>query len=125
MQRLIFGLAVLGLLISTSLQAQSEQSPDAFALRYIGSNFQWPLEQVDALNLNDFERGLEFEYFRYLNDAFDLSIPLRLASGNLPQTADGTVTRESGNMARLKTAAAPMPTATATASWMRRITAPM
>lgn len=89
---------MMGVLFSMSLQAQSEENPHAVAFRYIGSNYQWPLDQVDALNLNDFNMGLEFEYLRYLNNAFDLSFPLRLASGHLPLTADGTKVREAGNL---------------------------
>lgn len=98
MLRLTLSLLLVCFLTSSSVFAQSQEAPDAFAFRYITSNYQWPLDQVDALSLDDFDGGLEFEYFRYLSDAFDLSFPLRIASAQLPLTADGASTRQAVNM---------------------------
>ena len=65
MHRLFIGLLLLSVLGSTPLQAQSEGAPDAFAFRYIGNDFLWPLDAVDDLDLGHFTSGIEFEYFRH------------------------------------------------------------
>lgn len=98
MQRLLLSLLILACCATTSLQAQTADSPDAYAFRYIGTNFLWPLDNV-GLNTDDFRSGLEFEYFRRLDDAFDISFPLRLGAANLPLVPDGSSIRRSANMA--------------------------
>ncbi len=98
MKKLLLSLLLLGAIFNTSLQAQTEDSPDAYAFRYIGSNFLWPLDNV-GLDMGDFRSGLEFEYFRRLDDAFDISFPLRLGGANHPLVADGSSIRRSANMA--------------------------
>ena len=98
MLRIIFSLVVVSLLSFTSLTAQTEGAPDAFSIRYIGSNHQWPLELVDDFSRDDFIGGIEFEYFRYLSDVFDVSFPLRLAGAKHPLVADGSSTRDAFNI---------------------------
>lgn len=98
MLRILFSLVVVSLLSFTSLQAQTKEAPDAISVRYIATNHQWPLELVDDLSLDDFYGGIEYEYFRYLNEYFDLSIPLRLAGANHPQVADGSANRRAYNI---------------------------
>lgn len=98
MFRLLFTLLFVGMLSIPMLQAQTAGAPDAWAFRYIGSNYQWPLDQVDDFSYDDFGKGLEFEYFRYLNDYFDVSFPLRLQSADLPLAADGSNNRQGFNM---------------------------
>ncbi len=97
MFRLLFTLLFVGMLSIPMLQAQSEGAPDAWAFRYIGSNYQWPLDQVDDFSYDDFGQGLEFEYFRYLNDYFDVSFPFRLQSADLPANQFGTGNRQAFN----------------------------
>jgi len=97
MQKLLLSLLLLGAVFNTSLQAQTADSPDAFAFRYIGTNFLWPLDNVD-LNMDDFRSSLEFEYFRRLDNTFDISFPLRLGGANLPLNANGSSIRQSANM---------------------------
>ena len=43
--------------------------------------------------MEDYGYGLEFEYFRYLSDAFDLSIPVRINSAQVPLDDLGSATR--------------------------------
>lgn len=98
MMRLFFGLVLASVLFTSSLHAQSAQNPDGFAFRYIGSNFLWPLDRVAAFDFDDYRQGLEFEYYRYLSDAFDLSFPLRLASGILPLNSSASRTKDAGSL---------------------------
>ena len=93
-----YSLFMVSLFFGTSLNAQSEANPEAFAFRYIGSSFVAPLDFSHGTSLDDYRGGLEFEYFRFLNDAFDLSVPIRLATARHPQVSDGSVTKESVNM---------------------------
>lgn len=83
---------------STTLLSQTDEGPEAFAFRYIGTNYHWPLDQGTGLNTSDFTSGLEFEYFRRLDDLFELSFPLRLAAAQLPMVPDGSSTRQTVNM---------------------------
>ncbi len=94
MFRLFFSLGITSLLAITPLQAQSEGAPDAFSVRYVGSNFLWPLENVDDLSIDDFRGGLEFEYIRYLNDIFDVSFPLRMVGSLHPSNSFGIGNRD-------------------------------
>ena len=98
MVRLFFSLMVASLFTITTLQAQTEGAPNAFAVHAIGTNFLWPLENVDDFSRDDFQGGLEFEYFRYLNDVFDVSFPLRIAGGIHPSNSFGIDNRESVDM---------------------------
>lgn len=70
-----------------TISAQSQ--PGAFAFRYVAPNYQWPLENVDNLNFDDFGKGLEIEYYHPLSDLLELSFPLRLNSTALPRDASG------------------------------------
>lgn len=97
MFRLLFTFLFMGMLSLPMLQAQNQGAPDAWAFRYIGSNYQWPLDQVDDFSYDDFGQGLEFEYFRYLNDYFDVSFPFRLQSADLPSNQFGTNNRQAFN----------------------------
>lgn len=97
MSRIFLSLVFL-LLLSVSISAQTQDAPHAFAVRYIGSNFHYPLEQVDDLSRDDFAGGIEFEYFRQLSNSFDLSFPLRLAGAKHPLNADGSSTRDAFNV---------------------------
>lgn len=90
-------LMMVSVLFGTCLQAQSQSEPDAYSFRYIGTNFLAPLDGI-GMELEDFGPGLEFEYFRYLSNALDLSIPFRLASGKLPQNFSGTPVRQGANL---------------------------
>ncbi|MCB0638069.1 MAG: OmpA family protein [Lewinella sp.] len=99
MLRILVSLMVVSLLAITSLQAQSQGAPDAFAFRYITNNHQWPLDNGGGFDVEDFKvGGLEFEYFRYLSDYFDLSFPLRFTAAQHPQDALGATTRQSFNI---------------------------
>ncbi|MEL6275281.1 MAG: hypothetical protein AAFU03_09290, partial [Bacteroidota bacterium] len=90
--------SLLGIFLSTSyLAGQSEGDPEAYAIRLIGSNHLWPLENVDDISLDDFKPGLEFEYFRYLNDLLDLSIPFRFSSTSWSDIDDGSAARRGSN----------------------------
>jgi outer membrane protein OmpA-like peptidoglycan-associated protein len=97
MLRLIFSLLITSVLFSTSLGAQTAENPEAWAFRYVSSNFQWPLDNNSGLARDDFNGGLQFEYFRFLNDNFDVSFPLRIASAQHPQDAAGSRTRQAVN----------------------------
>lgn len=97
MLRLFFSLLITSVLFSTSLGAQTAENPEAWAFRYVSSNFQWPLDNNSGLARNDFNGGLQFEYFRFLNDNFDVSFPLRIASAQHPQDAAGSRTRQAVN----------------------------
>lgn len=100
MHRLILRLlfVVVSTFSITLLQAQSEEGPDAFAFRYLESNYHWPLSQGTGLNSGDFTSGLEFEYFRRLDETFDISFPIRLAAAELPLVPDGSSVRETVNL---------------------------
>ncbi len=100
MQRLISGLLMVGALIlfSLSLQAQTAEGKEAVSFRYIESNYHWPLDMGTGLNRSDFTSGLEFAYHRFLDDRFDLSVPLRLAAAQLPLVPDGSSIRQTVNM---------------------------
>lgn len=88
---------MLCLLFSASMNAQSKENPDAVAVRFVANNFIWPLDNR-GFAMNDFSGGLEFEYFRYLNDALDLSVPLRLAAARHPLDANATNIERTVNM---------------------------
>ncbi len=96
MLKFLLSQIMLVVLICTSLQAQNETAPNAFAFRHITNNYELPLDNFGLSDLDNFGRGLEFEYFRYLNNSFDLSVPIRLNSAQLPLNADGSLTRQSG-----------------------------
>jgi outer membrane protein OmpA-like peptidoglycan-associated protein len=98
MKKFILLLPLLFLLITSGLRAQNVDNRNSFAIRYIGTNYQWPLEDVSALNLDEFEAGFEVEYFQSLNNFLDLSFPLRVASAQLPQNASGDPTRQALNI---------------------------
>lgn len=92
---LLFG----ALLTVSSLQAQSSiTAQNSVAVRYIGTNYQWPLGNDDGFDTQDFSGGLEVEYYRSLNKRFDLSFPLRVYSNFLPTAADGTTQKRNGNL---------------------------
>lgn len=97
MKKLLLSLLLLGALVNTSVQAQTADSPDAFAFRFVSNNFLWPLDNV-GLDSDDFRSGLEFEYFRRLDDAFDISFPIRIAGANHPLLADGSSIRQSADI---------------------------
>lgn len=97
MTRLLLPLSFLFLIFSTDLHAQSKEAPDALAIRYVANNFIWPLDDA-GFSTRDFSGGLEFEYFRYLNDALDLSIPLRLVSAEHPLVQDASIRDKTVNM---------------------------
>lgn len=97
MQKLLLSLLLLGAVFNTSLKAQTADSPDAYAFRFVSTNFLWPLDNV-GLDMGDFRSGLEFEYFRRLDDAFDISFPLRLAGSDHPLVPDGSSVRKSVDM---------------------------
>lgn len=90
-------LLLTAVLLSMQLMAQSKEAPNSIAVRSIFQNYQWPLESVSSLNTNDFAGGLEFEYYRYLNDFLDLSFPLRINKAHLPLDEQGN-TRQTGNL---------------------------
>ncbi|MEL6655024.1 MAG: OmpA family protein [Bacteroidota bacterium] len=98
MFRLFFSLMIASLFAITTLQAQSEGAPDAFSVRYVATNFLWPLENVDDFSADDFRGGLEFEYIRYLNETFDVSFPFRMVGGWHPSNSFGIGNRESVDM---------------------------
>ena len=81
-------------LFGIELSAQNEFDRNGFAIRYLSSNFQWPLNEGWS-NFKEFKKaGLEFEYFRYLNKSFDLSVPLRLFGGNIPPGFNGSTNQK-------------------------------
>ncbi|MEM1216696.1 MAG: OmpA family protein [Bacteroidota bacterium] len=92
LRQLLFGLVTL-VLASTYLHAQSEDGPNAYAFRFIGVNHLWPQENVEDFSRDDFRPGLEFEYFRYLNNLLDFSLPVRLASTRTATDELGVNTR--------------------------------
>jgi len=96
MSRLLFSLLISGVLFSTSAAAQNAKNPGAWSARYVTNNFIWPLGN-DGLDLDDFNGGLQVEYFHFLNNSFDLSFPLRVISAKHPLDATGSKTRLSGN----------------------------
>ncbi len=98
MLRLFFSSFMLTVLFSISLQAQSKEAPNALAIRYVTTNYEWPLDNVGLSDLGEFGGGFEFEYFRYLSEAFDFSIPIRLVPVQLPQAPDGARFRQSGTI---------------------------
>ncbi|MCG8327675.1 MAG: OmpA family protein [Chitinophagales bacterium] len=97
-QKLFFSLIIISVLFCSFLQAQNESVREALAVRYIGNNFHWPLEQGHGFDDEDFTYGLEFEYFRSLNNTLDLSFPIRLIAADHPLTSDGSQIKEAGNM---------------------------
>ena len=96
MIKFLFNLLMVAVLTSTTLQAQSEKAPNAFAVRHIINNYELPLDNFGLSDLDKFGKGLEFEYFRYLNKSFDLSIPVRLTSAHVPLSSSGLNTKQSG-----------------------------
>lgn len=95
MMRLLFLLLTLLFVFNTNTNAQTEAEPDAFAFRFVGNNFEWPLDNV-GLARNDFKPGLQFEYIKYLNKSFNFSLPVRLSAAELPLNANNTATKRSG-----------------------------
>ncbi|MEM7574877.1 MAG: OmpA family protein [Bacteroidota bacterium] len=74
-------LIVAALLLSIgSLTAQND-TPNKWGvgIRYIAPNYFYPLESVDNLILDDFGGGLQFEFQRYLSDAFFVAVPLHIS----------------------------------------------
>lgn len=96
MFRFLFSFLALMVLGTSTLQGQSEDTPDAIAFRYIANSYELPFDGVELGDLDQFGHGIEFEYFRYLGQDFDLSIPLRLMSAQLPQNGDLFNTRQAG-----------------------------
>lgn len=96
MLRTFFNSFIVLLLMSTSLQAQSEENPVGIAVRHISSNFDLPDNNFSGLD--DFDSGLEFEYFHYLNKTFDFSIPVRLSGARIPSTNNNSI-KQRGIMA--------------------------
>lgn len=87
--------------IGTALQAQSKEVPNALAVRYLMNNYnyQLPADGVDLFNLDNSNIGLEFEYFRYLNDAFDFSVPIRITTAEILPANGGTSSESLGVLA--------------------------
>ncbi|WP_367389436.1 OmpA family protein [Lewinella sp. LCG006] len=98
MKKIVSLVPLLLLIMLTGLKAQNVDNRNSFAIRYIASNYQWPLEDVSTLNLDEFTAGFEAEYFHTLNNILDLSFPLRVASAQLPQNATGDPTRQALNI---------------------------
>lgn len=98
MRRIPLLFTLLVILISNTAFGQTTDERHSFALRYIGTNYQWPLEGVSALNLDEFDAGFEVEYFHHLNNLLDLSFPIRVASAQLPQNETGMPTRQALNI---------------------------
>ncbi|MGH1437284.1 MAG: OmpA family protein [Lewinella sp.] len=98
MKKVLLLFSFLLFLMNSGLNAQNLDNRNSFAIRYIGSNYQWPLEDISALNLDDFNSGFEVEYFHALGNLLDLSFPLRVASAQLPQNATGDPTRQALNI---------------------------
>lgn len=96
MLRTFFNSFIILLLMSTSLQAQSEENPVGIAVRHISSNFDLPDNNFSGLD--DFDSGLEFEYFHYLNKTFDFSIPVRISGARIPNTNNNSI-KQRGIMA--------------------------
>ena len=96
MLRFISSLLLMFVLVGTSLQAQSEGAPSAYSFRYIVNNYELPLKGVDISDLKYFGTGLEFEYFHFLNDALDFSVPLRINSAHFPLISDGSISDKVG-----------------------------
>lgn len=86
--------------LNFTLQAQSEDAPNAFSFRYVASNYELPLDGIGIGDLNQYGHGLEFEYFRYLNKYLDFSVPFRVMVNPLPQVVEGTnvISRNGGIM---------------------------
>jgi outer membrane protein OmpA-like peptidoglycan-associated protein len=97
MRKTINLLLFLMLLGVSTISAQSYSG--SFAFRYVAPNYQWPLENVETLNFDDFGKGLEFEYYHPLSSLLDLSFPLRLNSTMLPKNDTGTDVKNSFNFA--------------------------
>ena len=97
MMKQILPLLFFGLIFSTAITAQSEDNRDAITVRAIANNFIWPLDN-NGFSINDFNGGVEFEFFRYLNDNFDLSVPVRIAAAKHPLNATGTQRKKSANL---------------------------
>lgn len=96
-QKLLFSFLLLVLCLPF-LQAQNGKVPEGLAVRYIGSNFHWPLENGSGFEFEDFTPGLEFEYIRSIGNNLDLSFPIRLASADHPLVDDGSITKNAGNL---------------------------
>ncbi|MEM9821833.1 MAG: OmpA family protein [Bacteroidota bacterium] len=77
------------MLFSNSLDAQSKEAPNAFSFRYVATNYEFPIDVIGLNDLQQFGHGLEVEYFRYLNDYLDFSVPFRLTGAELPISVQG------------------------------------
>ncbi len=81
MKKLIFTFAFIAALSFVAI-AQYDGAKNALGIRATFLNYQYPITN-NWLN-DDFTVGAEIEYVRHLNNALNLSLPLKLAKSELP-----------------------------------------
>lgn len=78
---------ILLLLTSVSLNAQTEDMPNALGFKVLFLDYFTPNDGPSA-TLDDISNGFEFSYNRYLNNYLDLAVPLRFGVIDLPNDID-------------------------------------
>lgn len=71
----------------TPVQAQHVNAKNALAARWLGANYQWPLD--NGWNKDHFSYGVEVEYLRHLGRFLSASAPLRINKAQLPTNETG------------------------------------
>jgi outer membrane protein OmpA-like peptidoglycan-associated protein len=84
---IFLSLLLLLALIPASVQAQHAGAKTALAARWLGANYQWPLD--NGWDKDHFSYGMEVEYLRHLNRFLGVSVPLRLNKAQLPTNETG------------------------------------
>ena len=78
---------VLLFLMSFSLNAQTEEMPNALGFKVLFLDYFTPNDGPSA-TLDDISNGFEFSYNRYLNNYLDVAVPLRFGVIDLPNDID-------------------------------------
>ncbi len=78
---------VLLFLMSFSLNAQTEDMPNALGFKVLFLDYFTPNDGPSA-TLDDISNGFEFSYNRYLNNYLDFAVPLRFGVIDLPNDID-------------------------------------
>ena len=78
---------VLLFLASISLNAQTEEMPNALGFKVLFLDYFTPNDGPSA-TLDDISNGFEFSYNRYLNNALDVAVPIRFGVIDLPNDID-------------------------------------
>lgn len=78
---------VLLFLASFSLNAQTEEMPNALGFKVLFLDYFTPNDGPSA-TLDDISNGFEFSYNRYLNNYLDVAVPVRFGVIDLPNDID-------------------------------------